>query len=134
MAQKGAVYEYVDDQGVTHRVDSISQVPKKYYRTMLAIGQEIDEETQESTGFGSFGGFSLGEITAQTGVGLPLILGAVVATVVCVRTKDFFIKVVSGSIAAGLVFFALYTWGESAGLLKTAQKKYPVAQEEAADE
>ncbi len=136
MAQKGTVYEYVDDQGVTHKVDSIQQVPKKYYRTMLAIGPELEEETQESSGFGfgPIGSFDLGAVTEQTGVGLPLLLGAVVTAVVCVRAKDFFIKVVSGVISAGLIFFVLYSWGESSGLLKTAEKKRPVVEEQAAEE
>ena len=134
MAQKETVYEYVDDRGTTHQVSSIQQVPKKYYRTMLAIGPDIEEETEESTASAPMGGFDFAKITEQTGIGLPVILGAIITAVVCVRTKDFLIKIVSGSISAGLLFFALYTWGESSGMLRTQEKKRPAVKEQPAEE
>jgi len=124
MAETVTVFEYVDDQGNTHQADSIGEVPAKYHRTMMAIGIEVEEETEESSS-ASTEGIDFQKMSDQSGIGLPLALGIVVSTIVCVRAKGFITKIIAGGIVACLLFLAIYTFGETSGFLKTAEKKRP---------
>jgi len=47
-------YEYVDESGGTHRVRSASDVPKRYRRSMLAVGEETSAPSHSFSSLSSW--------------------------------------------------------------------------------
>ncbi|MFH2204637.1 MAG: hypothetical protein ABIJ96_16100 [Elusimicrobiota bacterium] len=116
---------YVDNQGKTHEVGSIGEVPQKYIRSMVIIGAEPAAETREELPAKQPG-------AAPTGSGMPgapesmhapLLAVAAVLLILVVRSKSFFLRVSAFLVAGAIGFYSLYTWMEGSGLLTTAEKK-----------
>jgi len=109
-----AYFEYTDSKGSTHRVDSISDVPKKYIRTMVAVGAEKTEETAEDGGSGA--PFAMPELNYTNMT--PVLLG-----VVFLRSKNFTMKCMTGAALVIWLLFMGWQWFETSPYARTAEKK-----------
>jgi len=129
-AAAGTTFEYVDDQGVTHSVDSIKKVPKKYIRTMLAVGADPVEETAQPPG----PGFDLSGAPMPGGAQGPALIAALLLLVVILKSKSFILKVVAGVAVGAIAFYTLYGMAETSGFLKPAERKIRKIQAPAQEE
>ncbi|MFA5141017.1 MAG: hypothetical protein WC728_17455 [Elusimicrobiota bacterium] len=130
------VFEYVDEAGQSHQVDSLGQVPKQYMKTMLVIGGEPDEpktakpaqaQKPAAPDPNTWSGYKPVFLTppampkALSGINPNVVLPIVVAVLLW-RTKSYFLKIVLITVTVFWGFYHLYSWFEGSRFAQTGDK------------
>jgi hypothetical protein len=121
-----AIFEYIDKNGKTRRVDDIYKVPEQYRGNVLVIGLEprpqaeggeggakTQESQQVDGGFGS-GGFDLHNLNPPKST-----YAALIAAFLFLRTKNYLAKCLLGG---SIFLWAAYyggQWFANSDLMKT---------------
>ena len=126
MAQ--VTFEYTDSSGHTHRVGSMKQVPKKYMKTMTAVGKLEEQQpaggksrttTQQSVSRTEIQGIELPQ--ALQGLNWNFII-PVVAVILLMRFKNFMARCLIIVAAFTWAFYTFYTWFEGSNYARSGKK------------
>ena len=130
------IFEYVDDKGRTHQVDSLSQVPRQYMNTLLVTGGTPDPPKAEPSAQSqkpaapdpnTWSGYKPVFLKpppmpkALDGVNLNVVFLLVVAVLLW-RSKSYFLKVVLITVTVFWGFYHLYAWFEGSRFAQTGEK------------
>jgi hypothetical protein len=115
-----AIFEFVDDRGVTRRVGTLQEVPKKYVRKMLVIGVEENAASTAAPALPSAGAAM--PAIAPWSWALPAVFILLLA-----RSKNFVFRALGATGLLIWLFYYGYGWFMASDYSHTYEKPAPPA-------